>query len=495
MPNLYMFILIIKQMLKTKFFFISFLLFFLLTSCQKESVKVVQIISPTDTIVNYIESDSVILNPERGFFTEKDFYSSDNNVLTTSAVKAARLAGESLIQTMYYLNDFLNQPISDVFLNRIKQNMQALRDGGCKGIIRFAYSSNLADSSSWDASQDIVQIHIHQLASILNDYSDVIYVLQAGFIGVWGEWYYTNHFNFNPISVSDYAPRKVLLDTLLRILPKDRMIAVRTPEAKVHSFNIPYSDTITLLTAYNGSDLSRIACHNDAFLSDGSDMGTFSNNLDRTFWQSESKYVSMGGETDALSSYSDCDNAITTMQNYHWSYLNADYYLPVISKWNSQNCLNTIKNRLGYRFVLTEGKFTRNAIAGQEYNVQIKLKNVGFAAPVNPRNVEIVFISKEDTAIKYKIKLSDDPRFWFAGGTYMINTKFGLPIDMPLGDYDVYLNLPDPEQTLKNRSEFSIRTANSNTWNSIWGYNKLITIKVIKSSITTSYNGIFLTKT
>jgi hypothetical protein len=483
-------------MLNKNSFFIAFLLFFLLTSCQKESVKVVKIISPIDTTVNYIESDSVILNPERGFYTEQDFYSSDNNVLTTSAVKAARLAGESLIQTMYYLNDFLYQPISNAFLNRIKQNMQALRDGGCKGIIRFAYSSdnNLADSSSWDASQDIVQIHIHQLASILNDYSDVIYVLQAGFIGVWGEWYYTDHFNFNPISVSDYAPRKALLDTLLRILPKNRMIAVRTPESKVYSFNIPYSDTITLLTAYTGSDLSRIACHNDALLSDGSDMGTFLINSDRTFWQSESKYVSMGGETDELSGYSDWDNAVIAMQNYHWSYLNADYFLPVINKWNSENYLDTIKNRLGYRFVLTEGKFTRNAIAGQEYDVQITLKNVGFAAPVNPRNVEIVFISKEDTATKYKIQLSDDPRYWFAGGTYMISTKFGLPVDMPLDDYDIYLNLPDPSPTLTNRAEFSIRTANSNTWNSIWGYNKLITIKVINSSATNPYNGIFLTK-
>jgi len=483
-------------MLIKKNIFIIFLLFYLLTSCQKESVQVTKIILPIDTTINYVESDSVILNPERGFYTEKEFYSSDNNILTTSAVKAARLSGKSLIFTMYYLNNFLNQPISDVFLNRIKQNMQALRDGGCKGIIRFAYSSNdnLADSSSWDASQNIVQMHIHQLAPILNEYADVIYVLQAGFIGVWGEWYYTDHFNFNPISVSDYAPRKVLLDTLLRILPKNRMIAVRTPKAKVYSFNIPYSDTITLSTAYNGSDLSRIACHNDAFLSDGSDMGTFLNNSDRTFWQSESKYVSMGGETDALSSYSDCDNALTTMQNYHWSYLNADYYLPVINKWYSENCLDTIKNRLGYRLVLIQGKFTRNAVVGQEFDVQITLKNKGFAAPVNPRNVEIVFISKVDTATKYKIQLNDDPRYWFAGGTYKISTKFGLPEDMPLGDYDIYLNFPDPSPLLKNRAEFSIRTANSNTWNSIWGYNKLITIKVTNSSTTTPFSGIFLTK-
>ena len=40
----------------------------------------------------------------------------------------------------------------------------------------------------------IVLQHLTQLAPILNEHSDVILAVQHGFIGTWGEGYYTDHF-------------------------------------------------------------------------------------------------------------------------------------------------------------------------------------------------------------------------------------------------------------------------------------------------------------
>ena len=94
------------------------------------------------------------------------------------------------------------------------------------------------------------------------------------------------------------------------------MISVRYPVAKLFTFNINYTDTITRKTAYNESDLSRIAFHNDCFLADIDDMGTFGENPDyRKFWEWETKYVAMGGETCKLSEYSNCENAVTDFAN------------------------------------------------------------------------------------------------------------------------------------------------------------------------------------
>jgi len=277
---------------------------------------------------------------------------------------------------------------------------------------------------------------------------------------------------------SDYAPRRAVLDALLLSLPKDRMICVRTPEYKIKCFNITYTDTLTQATAYSQTDLARIACHNDCFLADGSDMGTFGSTLQMAYWQQESKYTAMGGETCQPSSYSACSNALIQMQKYHWSYLNSGYNGSVLSDWRINGCMDEINKGLGYRFVLTEGKFTEKPTAGSDYVTKLIIKNVGFAAPFNPRNVEMIYASKTDSTDKYTIKLECDPRQWLAGGEYTINTKYTLPNEMKGKEYDVFLNLPDPRATLANRPEYSIHLANTNIWSKSTGYNKLLTITV-----------------
>lgn len=233
--------------------------------------------------VSYIESDEIIGNPERGFYKHHSFSSSNVNVLNPKVIEHQRKNGTSLLLNIYYLNDFRDRPISGEFLARIKTNMEALREGGSKCVLRFAYSSDINDEP-YDASEELVLQHIEQLRPLLSEYSDVIYVMEAGFVGVWGEWYYTSNFNMRPTALADFAPRKNVVMALLSALPENRMVCVRTPNFKLKMFDIGYADTITMDTAYNGSHLSRIAGHNDCFLADSNDMGTFSGKAERTFW-------------------------------------------------------------------------------------------------------------------------------------------------------------------------------------------------------------------
>lgn len=425
--------------------------------------------------VNYIETDTVIVNPERGFYSQVEYYSSSSKTaLTAATVNTHRYLGRSLILTMYYLDSFIDKPISNEFLTLIDKNMKAIREGGCKCIVRFAYTSS-ESKKPWDAPQNIVLEHIQQLAPYLRENSDVIYVVQAGFVGVWGEWYYTSNFIMSPIKPDDFAPRRAVLDALLLALPKDRMICVRTPEFKVKCFNITYADSITELTAYSQTDLARLACHNDCFLADGSDMGTFPTSQQKLFWEKESKYTVMGGETCAPSTYSQCENAILQMEKYHWSYLNSGYNGTVLNSWKTTGCMDEINRRLGYRFVLQQGQFTENPVAGQKFTMKLTLKNVGFASPANPRNVELIFASSGDTIV-YKLK--DDPRRWYPGIIGNISFEDILPFSMKGKSYNIYLNLPDPYASLATRSEYSIGFANKNVWNKNTGFNKLHSITV-----------------
>ena len=438
--------------------------------------------------VTYQPSEEIICNPERGFFTHQEYATDNNHSITPAFLKECREKGMSLIFTAYYMRDFKDKLISEEYLQRIRNNMLALRKGGAKSVLRFAYTSS-ENEKPWDAPRELTEQHIQQLKPILEEFSDVICVLEAGFVGVWGEWYYTDHYNYQP-KKGEYAPRRKVLDALLKVMPKDRMISVRYPVAKLFTFNINYTDTITRKTAYNESDLSRIAFHNDCFLADIDDMGTFGENPDyRKFWEWETKYVAMGGETCKLSEYSNCENAVTDFAKYHWSYINIDYHPAVINQWEDEQCMKEIQKRLGYRFTLSEGYFTPKGEIGCPYEVVLKLQNTGWAAPFNPRDVEIVFVHKKKKENKYKIKLKEDPRFWFPNEQITIQARFGLPESMPSGEYDIYLNLPDPRPTISARWEYSIQLANKDVWNKQYGYNKLHSTMLVTNSNKASFVG------
>jgi len=64
-----------------------------------------------------------------------------------------------------------------------------------------------------------------------------------------------------------------------------------------------------------------------------------------------------------------------------------------------------------------------------------------------------------------------------------------LPPNLPAGNYEVLINLPDPEPTLFNNPLYSIQLANANTWEASTGYNKLNhTIQVTAGNAISSTN-------
>lgn len=429
-------------------------------------------------LVKYSTHDKRVTNPERGLYSQKSFHSVDDGSLSTSTMKAARTAGRTLFLTLFYLTDYIESDIEQAYLDNMQTTFDNLRKGGCKAIVRFAYKNNEADSNKpWDASQEQVARHIEQVKPILMQNADVIYTVQAGFIGVWGEWYYTSYFHY-PISTDEqYADRRKVVDALLGALPTDRQVELRTPAFKMKMYNVGLADTLTVATAHNGTDLARLAGHNDCFLASSSDTGTFDSSRgkgDWLFWDAETRYTIMGGETCGTSKYSACENSIKRMEEQHWSYMNIGYHQGVISGWQTNGCFSEIENRLGYRLALKHAYYTTNATAGGDYRVILNIKNSGFAAPMNPRGVELVLVSAAGEATTYKLDV--DPRFWFENTVATIDTTVTLPA--AAGEYKLYLNLPDGYESLAKDPNFSIQLANTDIWDKNTGYNFLNNVTV-----------------
>jgi hypothetical protein len=267
------------------------------------------------------------------------------------------------------------------------------------------------------------------------------------------------------------ADRKSVVDKLLSVVPAERMVQLRMPLFKTKLYS---ATNLTSAEAFTGTAKARLGFHNDCFLSNASDYGTYVNpSVESPYLAAESNYVPTGGETCAyLPPRSDCPSAVAEMAKYHWSFLNLEYNTTVLNAWKTQGCFTQVGQKLGYRFVMTNGSFSSTGKPGGAFAVKLNVQNQGWASAYNARDVELVFRNTATSAL-YRVKLSTDPRRWTAGQTTAIDQSVTLPSDMPKGNYALLLNLPDPQASLHTRPEYSIQMANSNTWEAATGFNNL----------------------
>lgn len=443
-------------------------------SFQVKGAGVVELPGPEDSIegtaVEYVEATGEVAGPERGMYSAYEVHTSTDAISATSVSSRRTSEGLTLWLLEFYLTDFMNGGISSSYLQKIDDCFNAVRTGGAKAIVRFAYRDN-NDHLEEDQEPELDQIlkHISQVKSILTKYEDVIFVLQAGFIGSWGEWYYTTHFG------NSYSNRRKVVDALLDALPASRQIELRTPAFKMKMYDIALKDTLTAAKAHDGSAASRLGGHNDCFVASANDQGTFSSDQERKYWKAETRYTIMGGETcDPLLKdypgndvYSDCDKTLKHLKDYHWTYLHNGYYRPILTKWQNQGCFSDIKAQLGYRLVLKDVHY--EAIkAGQKCKVTLRFYNKGYAAPMNPREAWLVWETPDGKT--EKTLLGSDPRTWHSGynavvATFTPSTAKGT----------LYLELSDP--LLKDNPVYSLPLANKDVFNATTGYNKLFEVK------------------
>lgn len=422
--------------------------------------------SVSGTEVTYTETSATLVNPERGLYATHEIHKDSESPIAAGDVKARRTTGHSLMLLEFYLTDYIGSNLSAKYVKLVQSSLEAMREGGAKAIVRFAYTQD-ENAAEKDAEVDIVLKHVEQLKPTLQKYEDVIFVLQAGFVGVWGEWYYTSHFGFSPKSASDYKPRKQLTDALLDALPASRQIELRTPTFKMKMYNLSVKDTITAVTAHDGSIVSRLAGHNDCFGADKNDRGTFDNDDARKFWMGDTRYTIMGGETCAVSEYCLCQQTLKDLADYHWTYLHDGYNQDVLSRWKNDGCFKEIEQNLGYRFVLQDVHYEA-VEAGKPCKVTIRFNNKGYAAPMNPREAWLVWKGSDGKIVRSM--LGYDPRTWHSGYNCVVS-YFTPSTDKG----KLYLELSDP--LLPGRADYSIALANTGVFESKTGYNLLFEVQ------------------
>jgi|GEM_PF-1993079 len=432
--------------------------------------------------LSYTESSSVFANPERGLqkysITDNNYTTSSNySNLSSSTLSGWRTGSDkvTVIFRYFLLNSFMSSTISATYLNNIQLDFDRIRSSGLKCIVRFSYS-NAEGSSAQQPVKSLILQHLQQLAAVLETNKDIIVSHQAGFIGTWGEWYYTNSTEFGTdgsINSTQWQNRKNVVDAMLAATPATIPVQLRYPEAKKAMYG---STALTAATAYQNTANARIGFFNDAFLNEWGDMGTYSvssqtqnpvGTSDYTYLSNETKYTPMMGETNGLNApRTDGANALLELDLTNWSTLNRDYFAQNFTNWINSGHYTDILRKLGYRYVLNNSKFTYNA---STLNVELSIKNAGYARLFKARQAKIM-LKHTGTGVVYPFVLATDPRTW--EGTFNIAESINISA-LPVGTYDAYLFLPDSNPALALRPEYSIQFANDNVWEASTGYNKL----------------------
>ena len=413
------------------------------------------------TTIQYQPSQEIFPNPERGFM-HLLIAQSEGQPLNPYTLTSLKEEGLSIVQRFYYLENFKDKPLSALELELISNDMQLLRNAGLKCILRFAYTD---DMNGTDAPLEIVKQHLDQLKPVFDQNQDVIAFVQAGFIGAWGEWHSSSN------GLATVENEKEVINKLLSVLPAGIMVQLRTPNAKqeIVGTTLPVDGTL----AYTSDIRARIGHHNDCFLAGGTDYGTYSNiTADKDYISKEALYVPTGGETcPPEGAFPDCTTAKTEMALLKWTYLNLDWYQPVLDAWRNSGCFEEFQRNMGYRLVLQTAKFPATAKTGSDLTIEIKLTNKGYAPLYNEKKSSLVLINTV-TNDQYKLDLQADIRKCKPNGIQTISETLSLA-GVPAGTYHLYMKVADKNENLAGRSEYCIRFANIDLWNGENGLNDL----------------------
>ena len=398
--------------------------------------------------------------------------------------------GVTVMQSYCFLMKYSDgRPLPPEKLEDIEVFFRKLRESGAKALLRFAYE--LYPTFTGPAAETILN-HIAQLRPLLRRYQDVIYVLQCGFVGRFGEF----HHSFHHLE-EDPGFRRELLSAVLEALPEGKKTMLRYPRLKRELFgNAP----LTEAEAFSNTAPARIGHFNDFFMGNNNHGGTFGAEeltLEEEFrnHEEESRFLPMDGELQwrDLAGVALPHEALFNFFRWHYDTFSMvhghslfeqefypvdwwksvpvdpmflhdnripfsnDYFSDAAGNFVPRSHFEYIRDHLGYRLELQSAALPESVRAGGRLEVEIHLVNRGFSAPVTPRPVNLVLQCGSE---RRSFPFETDVRRWYGGTEQELTLSVALPPEMAPGIYQAGFALPDASEIPADNPEFAIRCAN-----------------------------------
>ena len=285
------------------------------------------------------ENDAFLNNPDRGIYMQRN-----TDGMERFAEKYALYNGKEQIRLVlltYDLSDYTKyEQIPEEKLDELRNALDIAKQVDVSIVFRAAYDFDGVYNDP--PNIDLICNHVKQIAEILMEYGDELICIQAGLLGPWGEWHSSEHID----TIYTEDANQVLTTWLENTEHVD--IALRRPSYLRAAVSM-------------GADATRLTVHNDALLSNETDMGTY--NEEGYSREDELTYLNalsstyFGGEMSKVSKYTDIENAVDEFSKIQISYLNRYYNQDVWDSWakesySGENAEDYIIKHLGYRLSL-----------------------------------------------------------------------------------------------------------------------------------------------
>lgn len=458
--------------------------------------------------------DALLLqNPDRGWRLEayvsvsgsgnaageEVWFNVDNNIKKLNlaeTVDGYLPSNVQLVQTYFYLDDYNEILIDQNGLDRIQAVFDKAKELGIKLVVRFAYQGKMNDPTG-EATDEIMLQHMKQLKPILEKNKELINVVEAGFLGAWGEWH----------SYTMSHDKQRLLLGIIDMVPEEIYIQVRYPEIK----DVLKNSDGTYVSGITDKIYNSIGIHNDSFFGwsdkvvsgawpmnppDADNTDGLRQNTDNqwatavetaayapiggeTFWAYEIQNAFPTGMTTidgfaALKQFSLFRQNVFSIMHCYYPQLenetNENYVYP-IKEWRSQNVTEQwlqdnsityspsyfkdkdgnaversvfefVRDHFGYRLELQNANVTGLAKKGNSVDVEVNLANYGFSAAFNINSGFAIIDDKGNVVGKVSAGNPNDwnsrnPNNYNDSGLLIHNVKAKITLPEASGKYTI----------------------------------------------------------
>ena len=446
------------------------------------------------------DSRDGLANPERGWRFESGVACLAGDPIRFDHLRDnwpfARFAqdGVRVTQAYCYLTKYVDGPIADDKIAALEADFARARREGVKFLLRFAYEfdSNLEKRTLQSPTAERILAHIEQLKPVVRRNLDVIYCMQTGWVGLWGEFHSSARgLDKDPVTVA-----KIVRATLDMLPPERKTMMRRIAYKETALKGMGAEGEATATNGWTQAATARIGFFNDGTLANWWDGGTFvgepyadggNHEFERAhreglyapvdgelFWSGEYSHPVFADGYRAIDRFS--YHRYTTFSLVHghslldkstkpWTidgwkktpvtaealtFFGIDYDPSYFEGVPYRTAYEFIRDHLGYRIALKEAVLPDDIAKGGA--VRLTLRNYGFAPPVNPRRPVLVAVSGDGACAE--IPVDFDLRALLPGtsGSFAAEVRPGTAGRIALW-------LPDAAESVRYRPEYAIRLA------------------------------------
>jgi hypothetical protein len=325
------------------------------------------------------EGTAVLSNPYRGFYRMVGYRLKDDWNGSVSDLEKGVSQDETIRLALLQINlrDFREGSISETGLSHLEAILEAWSKSGDALILRFLYDWDGNAKETEPDTLTTVYHHMDQVAPIINQYKEHIYLLQGVFLGDCGEMH-GSALTAGKVSTDVY---RSLAEYFAAITDPSIFMAVRTPAhlRAITGSRLPVSRA----DSHDDTLNARLGLFNDGMLGSSIDLGTYApydshpigltgaglRTTELYFQNLLCRYVPNGGEVVLNNPYNDLTPALKDLRTMHVSYLNIDYDRSVLNKWKTtpytgvdpfqgQDGFTYIQAHLGYRYIVRSSSLT-----------------------------------------------------------------------------------------------------------------------------------------